>query len=687
MGGCATKINPKDDNNPERHGELRKQGSVFKQIKTDFDKEGNLDYNKKPDYKELRVMLEDPIGQRYFGNYTKAQHTNENMFAWVDIHEYRDIPTKDYRRCCAVHIYQKYIKDDAVMALGFMTDKLREPVDEALAKAKETHSASITKELFDEIFELCFKEMVVQSFTKFKKEAAYAKYKKEMDTSYNKVVVDDFDYMGLLGQGGFGRVAHVRKTSTMSHYAMKIQLKAELLREYKGDESHLNTEKKVFSACHHPFVVDLAYAIQTEQHAILILGLVRAGDLEDAMMKDPQRRLEADRVYFYMAEISLALQHMHDLGMLYRDLKPCNILLTEEGHVQLTDMGLAAEVEPDNASHHYDDLHDHTHDHDHHHDGHNETRSPTLKAESKGGNPNNLNNRGATKRHKDDYTDYSIDVLCKAVGDAKPDRRKSIVGTPGFMAPEMINDKDKHRRDRQGYCTGVDYYALGVTMYQMLTGKLPEQVKLEMKLGKVRAKPAKGDCFCPPNWEIFYPDSCTDLEIAFMSELMVYNVGDRLGCDSKRGQKGLRDHPYYEGLDWDLLLVKGIPPPFLPRVKKWKEDAKPKYVGYQKMMKAFSDKDNIVAGGIDPWDESPSVRGEKYFESWDYISPQTFRLELGYNMDHNERSANLVGHAATAPSDGGVVVEGEGPAAVEGAPPVPVPAAIDTQAEGKESSS
>jgi serine/threonine protein kinase len=168
--------------------------------------------------------------------------------------------------------------------------------------------------------------------------------------------------MGLLGQGGFGRVVHVRKTSTQKHYAMKIQLKAELLREYKGDESHLDTEKNVFSACHHPFVVDLAYAIQTEvhnvgrvqpsamihaelisifsmlllwliatymlqQHAILILGLVRAGDLEDAMVKDLNRKLSPDRVYFYIAEITLALQHMHDLGMLYRDLKPCNVLL------------------------------------------------------------------------------------------------------------------------------------------------------------------------------------------------------------------------------------------------------------------------------------------------------------------------------------------------------------------------
>jgi len=632
MGGCVTKVEPgKVD---EVHGELRKQPSVFKKIKTDFEKEGLLDYNKDANYKDLRMMLEDPIGQRYFGNFTKKQHTNENMFAWIDIHEYRDIPTKDYRRCCAVHIYQKYIKEGAVMALGFLTSQLRDPIKEALDKARETKSASITVDLFDKIFQLCFKEMVIQSFLKFKQTPEYGQYQKDMDESYNKVKVDDFDYMGLLGQGGFGRVAHVRKTTTGSHYAMKIQLKAELLREYKGDESHLDTEKNVFSACHHPFVVELAYAIQTEQHAILILGLVRAGDLEDAMMKDPSRKLAPERVSFYVAEIALALFHMHDLGLLYRDLKPCNVLLGEDGHVQLTDMGLAAEVNPDKAAHHYDSVDDHLHDHT------DLVRQPSFKAESKE-QSGKAKQRGATKRHKDDYTDYSVEVLCKGVGDSKPDRRKSIVGTPGFMAPEMVNDKDKHRRDRQGYCTGVDYYALGVTMYQMLIGKLPEQVKLEMKLGKIKAKPVKGDCFCPPHWEIFYPESCSELEISFMSELLIYNVEDRLGCSVKTGQKGLRDHPYYKGLDWDLLLVKGVTPPYIPRVKKWKEDSKPKYGGYEKMMKAFSDKDNMIAGGVDPWYESPSARGEKYFEKWDYISPHTFRLELGYSVEGNEKAHNL----------------------------------------------
>jgi serine/threonine protein kinase len=172
-------------------------------------------------------------------------------------------------------------------------------------------------------------------FVKFKNDNdLYAWYRKDFEQSYNKVVVDDFDYMGIIGHGGFGRVVHVRKRSTGIHYAMKIQPKTELLAEYKGDEDSLQTEKTVFAQCHHPFVVDMAYAIQTDSHAILVLGLVRGGDLEDAIKA--HGRLSEERTWLYSAEILLALQHMHDLGLLYRDLKPCNVLLGDDGHIQVS---------------------------------------------------------------------------------------------------------------------------------------------------------------------------------------------------------------------------------------------------------------------------------------------------------------------------------------------------------------
>jgi hypothetical protein len=82
----------------------------------DFDK-GHL---------ELRSLLDEPIAQSIIGEYAKVKFTQESFFAWTEIQEYRHIPTADYRRCTAMHIYEKYIKKDAVCEVGSISEELRD---------------------------------------------------------------------------------------------------------------------------------------------------------------------------------------------------------------------------------------------------------------------------------------------------------------------------------------------------------------------------------------------------------------------------------------------------------------------------------------------------------------------------------------------------------------------------------
>jgi serine/threonine protein kinase len=124
---------------------------------------------------------------------------------------------------------------------------------------------------------------------------------------------------------------------------MKTQLKSALVETYSDNPSRLDSEKTVFAVCHHPFIIDMDYAFQTEGHAILVLGLATAGDLQEAIDNAPENRLEENRVVFYAAEIALALAHLHDLHLMYRDLKPCNVLLNEDGNIKLADMGGVAD--------------------------------------------------------------------------------------------------------------------------------------------------------------------------------------------------------------------------------------------------------------------------------------------------------------------------------------------------------
>ena len=112
---------------------------------------------------------------------------------------------------------------------------------------------------------------------------------------------------------------------------------------YLDDPTRLETEKTVFAACHHPFIVNLDYALQTRTCALLVLGLANSGNLQDMINTSKNYRVPHDRVVFYAAELVLALSHLHDLKMMYRDLKPSNVLLCEDGHIQLADMGGVAD--------------------------------------------------------------------------------------------------------------------------------------------------------------------------------------------------------------------------------------------------------------------------------------------------------------------------------------------------------
>ncbi|GAA50339.1 p90 ribosomal S6 kinase [Clonorchis sinensis] len=122
-------------------------------------------------------------------------------------------------------------------------------------------------------------------------------------------------------------------------FAMKVLKKASLKLR---DRVRTKVERDILAAVRHPFIVRLEYAFQTEGRLYLILEYLRGGDLFSRLSKEVV--LPESDARFYMAELALALNHVHQLGIIYRDLKPENILLDTEGHVKLTDFGLSKEA-------------------------------------------------------------------------------------------------------------------------------------------------------------------------------------------------------------------------------------------------------------------------------------------------------------------------------------------------------
>lgn len=159
--------------------------------------------------------------------------------------------------------------------------------------------------------------------------------------------MDDFELLKVLGTGAYGKVFLVRKLGGSDGgklYAMKVLKKASIVQKSKTTE-HTRTERQVLEAIRRsPFLVKLHYAFQTDAKLHLILDYISGGELFTHLYL--RERFREDEVRFYIGEIVLALEALHKLEVIYRDIKLENILLDADGHVVLTDFGLSKEFSP-----------------------------------------------------------------------------------------------------------------------------------------------------------------------------------------------------------------------------------------------------------------------------------------------------------------------------------------------------
>lgn len=205
-----------------------------------------------------------------------------------------------------------------------------------------------------------------------------------------KVSPDDFMPLKLLGKGSFGEVYLVRQIGTETLYAMKVLSKSKILGQ--NLLRYAKTERDVLSYTVHKFIVSLNYAFQTKTKLFLILDFCPGGDLGRLISK--YGKISEDRAKLYLSEVLLALEDLHSRDIIYRDLKPDNVVIDNEGHALLTDFGLSKEG--------------------------------VLEV-----------NEGA----------------------------KSFCGSVAYLSPEMLK--------KAGHGKSVDWYLLGVLLYEMLVGKTP----------------------------------------------------------------------------------------------------------------------------------------------------------------------------------------------------------------------
>uniref|UniRef100_A0AAY4B418 G protein-coupled receptor kinase n=1 Tax=Denticeps clupeoides TaxID=299321 RepID=A0AAY4B418_9TELE len=156
------------------------------------------------------------------------------------------------------------------------------------------------------------------------------------------LTMNDFSVHRIIGRGGFGEVYGCRKADTGKMYAMKC-LDKKRIKMKQGETLALNERimLSLVSTGDCPFIVCMTYAFHTPDKLCFILDLMNGGDLHYHLSQHGV--FSEKEMRFYAAEIILGLEHMHNRFVVYRDLKPANILLDEHGHVRISDLGLACD--------------------------------------------------------------------------------------------------------------------------------------------------------------------------------------------------------------------------------------------------------------------------------------------------------------------------------------------------------
>ncbi|XP_051018446.1 myotonin-protein kinase isoform X4 [Acomys russatus] len=155
---------------------------------------------------------------------------------------------------------------------------------------------------------------------------------------------DDFEILKVIGRGAFSEVAVVKMKQTGQVYAMKIMNKWDMLK--RGEVSCFREERDVLVKGDRRWITQLHFAFQDENYLYLVMEYYVGGDLLTLLSKFGER-IPAEMARFYLAEIVMAIDSVHRLGYVHRDIKPDNILLDRCGHIRLADFGSCLKLQPD----------------------------------------------------------------------------------------------------------------------------------------------------------------------------------------------------------------------------------------------------------------------------------------------------------------------------------------------------
>ncbi|KAJ5075232.1 non-specific serine/threonine protein kinase [Anaeramoeba ignava] len=291
-----------------------------------------------------------------------------------------------------------------------------------------------------------------------------------IDKKKKETKASDFEIICKIGKGSNSNVFLVKKKNTCQYFAMKTIKKKSIKSDKKLER--ILTELEALTTVRNPFVVQIYYAFVSEKYVCFVMDFVNGGELFFHLNQKVE--FSENRILLYAAEIIYALKHIHKAGFIYRDLKPENILLDKNGHICLTDFGIAKKI-------------------------------------------------------------------------GKFSRTNSFCGSIGYIAPEVLTG--------QKYSFEVDFYSLGVLLYEMKHKSFPfeqNQTNEQKESNNVN--------------DLVFSDSCSDEFQSLVKSLLENDPEKRLGF-GKKGYKDVMNHPFFVNINWKILSQKKYIPEYVPKIQ------------------------------------------------------------------------------------------------------------------------
>ncbi|KRY33700.1 Serine/threonine-protein kinase LATS1 [Trichinella spiralis] len=317
-----------------------------------------------------------------------------------------------------------------------------------------------------------------------------------------------FEKIKIIGVGAFGEVTLVRKKDTNTLFAMKVLRKLDVIK--RNQAAHVKAERDILSKADNEWVVKLYYSFQDKDSLFFIMEYIPGGDMMALLIK--KGIFEESLARFYIAELVCAIQSVHKLGFIHRDIKPDNILIDRNGHIKLTDFGLCTGLRW-------------THDWKYY------AEEPTIPGHSHQDSFDLL-------KQQEPHSQYKV---LHYRNQKKRCQAHSLVGTPNYIAPEVLL--------RTGHTQLCDWWSVGVILFEMVVGHPPFLANTSEET-QAKVIDWRNSLQIPPEAKLSAVAKDLIVKLCCSQE---YRLG------KENDAQDIKSHPFFEGINWNNLRKTKAP--------------------------------------------------------------------------------------------------------------------------------